>query len=409
LIRAILATVILATTISLAIQVVRWTRLIRTEPAKARELRSAVFFWLLLVVGLALGYPEFYFFVDRLLGVPSLPQLLQHLAAVGIAYQVVNLVFRTVLPEDRARRSARAWGIALGFSSVGLITFYLLGPLPNRLPLIASQYADSPWVVEYQMIVVAFLGLASGALFWIGTRYRRHAARGPLRVALRLLQIGGGLSMLSMLHRFGYLVVVSAGGHLPWYETGADGIQLYLTGPALLCILAGITMPRWGPRLLSWRRHRRWYRQLRPLWIVLYRVDQDIAFLPFRPVLVEALTVTRMGFRLHRRVVEIRDVLIGPLRGHLDPAVLNQAKEQAAALPEPERAAVAEAVCIAAAVRAHEQNMPRRQDSSLLLHTETTDLDGEAAWLATVSQAMSRSSTASHRHPGPDGHRDRHL
>lgn len=386
-IRLILATVIVAATISLAVHVVRWLRLRGSEQA------GAVVFRLLLVIGLALGYPEIYFFVDRLLGVPSLPQLVQHLAGVGIAYHLVTLVFRTVLPAERARRSARVLAAVLCGCSAGLITFYLLGPLPNRLPTISSRYAGSPWVTEYQMIVVAYLGLASGVLCWVGTRYARHAAPGPLRTALRLMQIGGGLSMLSMLQRFGFLVVVSAGGHLPWYESGADGVQLYLTGPSLLCILAGITMPRWGPKLLAWRRRRRWFRQLRPLWLAVYRVDPAVAFLPPRPALVEALMVTRIGFRLHRRVVEIRDVLIGPLRGHLDPAVVSRAKESAAALPERERAAVAEAACIAAALRAHERNMPPQREDVPVLHTDATDLDGEAAWLAMVSQALNQSPT----------------
>ncbi|OLF10815.1 MAB_1171c family putative transporter [Actinophytocola xanthii] len=387
-VQAILATVILAAAISLVVQLTRWARLVRTDPNEAHELRSSVVFRLLLVVGLALGHPEIYFFVHRLFGVPALPQLLQHLAGVAIAHQLLNQVFRSVLPEERARRAARVWAIGLGLSSVGLITFYVLGPLPNRLPTISSRYADSPWVAEYQMIVVAVLGLTSGALFWLGTRYSRHAAPGPLRVALRLVQIGGGLSVVSMLHRLVFLVVISAGGHLPWYESGADGVQLYLTGPSLLCILAGITMPRWGPRLLAWRRHRRWYRRLRPLWLALYQTDRDVAFLPPRPALVESLTVTQMHFRLHRRVLEIRDVLIGPLRGHLDPAVLNRAKELAADLPESERSAVAEAAYIAAALHSRARGMPSRPGNSPLLHTGTADLDEEAAWLAAVSQAL---------------------
>lgn len=387
--QVLFAPVILLAAIAFVVGLTRWARLRGTDPAKARELRTSVLFRLLMAVGLALGLPQIYFFVDGLLGVPSLPQLVQHLCAVGMAYHLVNLVLRLVLPEERTRRPARVWGLVLGLCSVGLVTFYLLGPLPNRLPTISSRYAASPWVTEYQLIVVTFLSLTSGVLFWLGARYSRHAARGPLRTALRLIQIGGGLSVLSLLHRLVVLLVLSAGGTLPWYESGADGVQSYLITPALLCILAGITMPKWGPRLLTWRRRRRWYRQLRPLWIVLYETDREIALLPPRPGWVEALTVTRIGFRLQRRVVEIRDVLIGPLRGYLDPAVLDRANELAAGLPE--RAAVAEAACIAAALRAREQGSAPRQDSAALLHTEATDLDGEAAWLATVSQALSRS------------------
>jgi hypothetical protein len=76
------------------------------------------------------------------------------------------------------------------------------------------------------------------------------------------------------------------------------------------------------------------------------------------------------------------------LRGHLDPAVLHRARDLAAELSEPERTAVAEAACIAAALRAHEQNAPPQQKSAAFLHPHTTDLEGEAVWLAAVSQAL---------------------
>jgi uncharacterized protein DUF6545 len=184
------------------------------------------------------------------------------------------------------------------------------------------------------------------------------------------------------------------GSHLFAADTSPahqDHIILHELGH-VLCHQQDGLLPRWGPRLQAWRRHRRWYRLLRPLWTALCRVDRDIAFLPPRPVLVEALTVTRIGFRLHRRVVEIRDVLIGPLRRHLDPAVLYRARESAADLPEPHRGAVAEAACIAAAVRAHERNLPPRQDNPPVLRIEATDLDGEAAWPAMVSQALAGDS-----------------
>lgn len=391
---AILLALVAGAAIALSVNVARWVRAAGTDPGRAHAARTAVGYRLLLTIGLALGHPGVYRSVAGWFDVPALPQLLQHLAALAVAHHVQGVVFGLVLPRRRARAAARAWAAVMLLAMVGLVTFYLLGPLPNRLPDMASDRARSPYVVEYQLIVVCYVGLTAASLLWFGARYRRHAAPGPLRTALGLVSAGGGLIVLSLADRFVHLVVIAVGGSLPWRETGVGAAQLYLLGPAMLLLLLGLTMPRWRPRLSAWRRRRRWYRHLRPLWLAVYRVDNDIALLPPRPELLETLTVHRIGFRLHRRVVEIRDALIGPLRDHLDPVVLDQARQLAAVhgLAEPEQSIAAEAACIAAALRSYERGEPARPTNQTVLTTEATDLDAEATWLASVSRAMQTSN-----------------
>jgi uncharacterized protein DUF6545 len=387
---AILVTLIAAAAAALAVDMVRWVRIAGVDPDRARRLRTAVAFRLLLAVCLALGHPGTYRFVAGWFGVPALPQLLQHLAALAVAHHVQGRVFGLVLPHERARAATRAWAVVMLLAMAGLITFYLLGPLPNRLPDMASDRAGSPFVVEYQLIVVGYVGLTAASLLRFGVRYGRHAAPGPLRTALYLVGAGGGLVVLSLVDRFVHLIVIAGGGSLPWRETGVGAAQLYLLGPATLSLLLGLTMPRWHPRLSTWRRRRRWYRHLRPLWLAVYRVDNDIALLPPRSGLVEALTLHRIGFRLHRRVIEIRDALVGPLRDYLDPEVLDQARRLATVrgLAEPARSAAAEAACIAAALRSHARRELAHPGHPTVLTTEATDLDAEATWLAAISRAM---------------------
>jgi hypothetical protein len=391
--RHIHVVVLVLLTASALLQLARWLRVARAERFRSSPVRTTLISRLLLLISLALGYHEIYAFVDGLFRVPALPQLLQHLAALGVVYYVQASVFRLVLPEEQAAGATRVWSKFLLLCAAGLMTCYVLGPLPNHMQDIASRFVTSPFVVEYQIIVVTFLGITSASLLWVGVRYAPHA-RGFLAAALWVLGTGGALSLLTMAYRFLYLMVHAAGGTLPWQESGVDGLQIYLTAPALVCILLGISMPKWGPKLMAWHSHRRLFRALRPLWLALYRDDNGIALVSPRPLLMEALIPYRLRFHLHRRVIEIRDALIGPLRNYLDPAVYEDARRRGATqrIAEPELSAVAEAACIKAALRARARNHAPRGTGAMTLHHAPTDLDGDASWLAAVSTALASST-----------------
>lgn len=392
--RHIHAILLILLTLATLVQLVRWLRGARAERFRSSPARVALSSRLLLLIGLGLGYREAYDFVDDLFRLPALPQLLQHLAALGLVYYTQASVFRLVLPEAQAILAIRVWLRFLLLCALGLTVCYLLGPLPNHLQDISASNATKPFVVEYQVIVVTFFGITSASLFWVGARYARHATRRYLRIALWLLGTGGMLALLSMAYRFVFLLVHAAGGTLPWQESGVDGVQMYFVAPALICILLGVTMPQWVPRLSTWHAHRRMFRALRPLWLALYRDDSDIALVSPRPWFVEALISYRLRFHLHRRVVEIRDALIGPLRDFLDPAVYDEARRLGAAegIAEPELSAVAEAACIKAALRARARNGAPRSNDKLTLYLVPADLESDASWLAAVSSALKHSA-----------------
>jgi len=81
-------------------------------------------------------------------------------------------------------------------------------------------------------------------------------------------------------------------------------------------MVVGCTMPAWGPHigipaLVIWLRRHRAHRHLYPLWRDLYQVNPEIALLRPLPRLIDALILYDLDFRLYRRVVEIRDGILG--------------------------------------------------------------------------------------------------
>src|SRR5262249_10711867 len=150
----------------------------------------------------------------------------------------------------------------------------------------------------------------------------RHVQRPFLRLGLRLSGVGCVFGVLFSAHKVLYYANVGFGGRLPWDESGAAGIQLFLLGPAVILLIAGIPVPYCGPRISLPRRRRAIYQRLGPLREALRATTPDAAT-------VEAGSLRGTQERLLNRIVGIRDALIGPLRPFLDARVYDQARVRA--------------------------------------------------------------------------------
>jgi hypothetical protein len=328
---------------------------------------------------LALGFPPFYWFGYRLLGrVPSLPLLIQDAATMVTAYymQVFTLHIVARLGETPPRLRRRRAGLLAGL--VALAVCYLLGPYRLGLPILAATGDRGVGVAAYVVVIQLYVCAAVLdilRLCWAN----RGIAPGFLRTGLRLCAVGCAFALLYSLHKMSYEIAAALGTTPPWAESGGSGVQLLALGPAIVCIVTGVTIPFWGPRTARWWRRRRAYHDLRPLAAVARAAEA----VPPRP---------RGGrARLLHRVIHIRDLLVGPLRPHLNGHVYAAARERAlqAGQPAAEARAIAEAACIATALRdrgaAPDEPYP---PPPMFLGA---DLDAEAAWLARVSRAYARS------------------
>lgn len=388
-IRTILVATLAVVAAVLAVQTRAW--LTARDPASAARHRESCLFGALIIVSVSLGVPEVYWFVDGFVRLPALPQLIQHIATILVANRLQRGLAQTVLTPARARNWAVPRRLTLAATLLALVWLYAIGPLADGLPDISVSHAPASYVLEYQLVLCGYVVGTAVGLWWLGIRYRSHAV-GVLRTALRLTQIGGGLATLTIGHRMAHLAVTASGSRLPWQESGVDGVEVYLAGPAITLLVVGAVLPRVARPVATWWRHHLMYHRLGPLWRALHRADGTIALRP--PGRWSAwLPPLRLRFALHRRVIEIRDALIGALRPHLDPDLLAEARADALrrGLSAPDATAEAEAACIAAALTALAAADPPLAGPPPTLHG-TSDLDSDAEHLSRTSQAFQRLS-----------------
>ncbi|MFI6272818.1 MAB_1171c family putative transporter [Micromonospora zamorensis] len=341
---------------------------------------------LCLQIALVLGYPTCYWYVYRALGqVPSLPQFIQHVTIMAMAHFAEAFAVAVVAGSDRPellrlllrRRRLR---LLLGLSA--LTVAFLVGPLRLGLPSLSPGGTTHLGVVVYILITqVYFATVLVGMLqlYWTN----RHVRRPSLQTGLVLIATGCCFGILYVVHKVIYHLTVALGGTLPWQENGSTGVQLLFLAPAALSVAAGITIPSLLPKLV--RRYRRWriYRQLMPLAKGLRSRAPSGERVP---------RLRSQHLRLLKVVIEIRDALVGPLKPYLSDGVHQLALERATAAgaPSEDARAIAEAACIAVALRDEQSRVvPQHGSPPFIL---AGDLDAEAAWLAKVSVAFAAST-----------------
>ena len=166
-------------------------------------------------------------------------------------------------------------------------------------------------------------------------------------------------------------------------------------------VIGGATVSVWFPGLaMLSRQGLLWcaYWRLHRLWATLRHAVPQIE-LPRQPG-----TRFNVRYRLHRRVIEIRDaqLILKPCwRG--DISELAEVAARSARLTAERRRAVVEAAVIVTALNAWQQGAPTRHDGMFPEHASaalSNDLHAEATHLILVSQAIRRSRIVRHlAHP----------
>ena len=172
-------------------------------------------------------------------------------------------------------------------------------------------------------------------------------------------------------------------------------------GVAIIQIIAGATAWAWAPMLISTGRQCRtwtaWWR-LRPLWAAVLQAALGVQ-LPAQPG-----TRFNARYRLHRRVIEIRDAELA-LRPWWDGQLVGQAADaaRAAGLSPDRRYAILEAVMILTALDARLCGARCCSPGTLSIPPPGNDLESETARLLMVSRAMRHSPIVQRfsRRPGP--------
>jgi hypothetical protein len=391
--------------LSLIPAVLAWAGVAYKLPAYWRNRHDPVVrsFWLsLLFLALALTVllPPLALRIDHVTRIANLSRLLGNGVVLIAAWAVQIFVF---LNLDYRRNGARSrihlasW--ALAGVLVAMTGLFVLAPVHREAADFWQRYGTAPFTLEYRLVYLAYLGLAVINIVRHSWHYAGMADRPSLSLGLRLVAIGGLLGGGYVAHEGVRAAALTVGLHTSVLDS--DTITRVLIASSVALMVAGVTMPAWGPRFgIPTLYHRlggyHTYRQLYPLWHALYRASPEIALLPPRSALIDALMIRDLDFRLYRRVVEIRDGSLA-LRPYFDSRVIEQARElcHAADLSDDEGLATIEAASIAAALQARMDDQPARVgissgESSFESHGGA-DVAGEAEVLMRVARCYRRS------------------
>lgn len=334
--------------------------------------------------------------VDRGFGIADLGALGIHLLG-GVAFGaavLVTLVYWAHTPDEAWRRAQ--WRI--GVAALVMLTMFSLWlaagvGAQQRSNHYLVQNAHRPLVTIYLLLYVTTLLVALGEIARLCLRYAGPAGRPWLRRGLRITAVGALIHSVNFVSRaFSIIAVRFDMNPLEW-----EALILVGTGVGVPLIIAGLTMPSWGPylsHLRRWWRNYAMYCRLYPLWRDLYQAMPAIALYPR-----SGRSMTDVNYRLYRRVIKIGDGLLA-LRSYRDPEVRRRALQsgEAAGLTGDELHAVVAAAQLKAALNAKAKGRVSPADSTgsaddgeLFEVRRGDDLTTEATWLAQIAHAYMHS------------------
>ncbi|WP_320784019.1 MAB_1171c family putative transporter [Streptomyces sp. CRN 30] len=331
------------------------------------------------------------------LGVGNLAILVMHLSAVAFCVSAQIILLQWAAAEEEAARRTRYWlitGIAL---DTVLAVLFLVADGTGRPSSDFDTGSGQPLVLTYLLLFIVSQAVPCVTIFRQCGPYARMTDKPSLRQALRLLSVAAVVLFLYCAARTVNILTAAAGLDIGAWTLASN----VFSAAGILLLSVSLTVPSWGApavRLLDWSDSYRSYRTLYPLWRDLYESSPDIVLEP-----QGAAAVSDLDYRLHRRVVEIRDGW-RDLRPYID----RTADGTGAAGPEASaesRQAFAEAARIRQALRAKRVGtVPADSldtadgaDAAYAAGFEDRDPDNfpaEIAWLTQVAAAYRKLAKA---------------
>ncbi|MGW0389948.1 MAB_1171c family putative transporter [Streptomyces sp. NPDC003042] len=322
------------------------------------------------------------------LGVPNLAILVMHLSAVAFCVSAQIILLRWAAADEETVRKTRYWLITGITLNVLLTALFLLADGPGRPASDFDTGSGRPLVLTYLLAFIVSQAVPCVTIFRQCGPYARMTDNASLRQALRMLSVAAVVLFFYCLARTVNILTAAAGIDIGVWKLASNVFSA--TGIVILSL--SLTMSAWAPsaaRLLEWARTYRSYRALYPLWRDLYESSPDIALEP------PGASVSDLGYRLHRRVVEIRDGW-RDLRPYID-RTTNGVGGPGLEASEESRQAFTEAAQIKQALLAKRNGtVPHdSKDAGDFDDRDTDNFTAEVAWLTQVAAAYSKLGTAS--------------
>lgn len=335
--------------------------------------------------------PPAYLALGRLSGVPNLARYLGDALVVVSCWGSLVFLVHLTEPEEVARHLAAHFARVLLAPLLMMSGLFALAHTHPEAWQSDPQDVHGPFLLVFRLVFFAALAVAGWHGIGLLWNYGRAARAPTLHLGALLMALGNVFGLMYVTQQALYVSSRLAGTPYPLGDPALLGSAL--VAGFMLCMLLGATLPAWGQRvgvltLYRWFGRYRAHRRLYPLWRALAQANPEIALLPLRPPLLDALTVRRLGFHLHRRVMEIWDGRLA-LQTYTDGAAAADARAlcERAGLPDDRVHAVVEATNLAVALRAKAAGrLSLRPDSpSLPPATQSADMEGDAVFLGEVA------------------------
>ncbi|MFD5566437.1 MAB_1171c family putative transporter [Streptomyces cadmiisoli] len=277
---------------------------------------------------------------NRVTGVPNIsaPWCYSLLTAFCASCLLLIIAWRNGLSERSAEaRRAMRWviGTYTGVIVALWVLFFLADVPEERLRDLDTYYANTPFMREE--IVLYLLAhcvavLITSKLIWEWVR--TDGLDAWLRWGLKFLGVGYGLNLIFDASKLTAVAARWTGHDLDWLSTDLAPPVACLSA---ILIAVGFILPHAGQYLHGRWRVRLAHHRLRPLYVLMRRVNGSGA-----PCILRA----NPELRLIRRETFIRDVLL-PLARHLDEDLRSRSYEAALGLGHPPGRAKALAAAVA--------------------------------------------------------------
>ncbi|RSS81020.1 MAB_1171c family putative transporter [Streptomyces sp. WAC06614] len=325
---------------------------------------------------------------DRFLGVRNLAVLVMHVSAVAFCVSAQIILLRWAAAAEEAARRSRYWLITGSALSVLLVGLFLIADGPGRPATDFNTGSGQPLVLTYLLVFIVSQAVPCVTIFRQCGPYARMTDNASLRQALRMLSVAAVVLFLYCLCRTVNILTAAWGIDIGAWQLASN----VFSAAGIVTLSLSLTLSAWEPRaarLLDWARSYRSYRALYPLWRDLYESSPDIVLEP-----PGSAAVSDLDYRLHRRVIEIRDGW-RDLRPFIDRSAPGPVAVHPGASTE-SRQAFTEAAQIRQALGAKRAGTvpDHSKDAGDFDDRNTDNFTAEVAWLTQVATAYRKLSKA---------------
>ncbi|WP_030867728.1 MAB_1171c family putative transporter [Streptomyces sp. NRRL F-2747] len=325
---------------------------------------------------------------DSFLGVGNLAILVMHVSAVAFCVSAQIILLRWATATEEAARRVRHWLITGTALSALLIALFFVADGPGRPATDFNTGSGQPLVLAYLLVFVVSQAVPCVTIFRQCGPYARMTGKASLRQALRLLSVAAVVLFLYCTCRTVNILTAAAGIDIGAWQLASN----VFSAAGIVLLSLGLTISSWeasAAKLLDWLRSYRSYRALYPLWRDLYEASPDIVL---EPPGAAPVPVSDLNYRLHRRVIEIRDGW-RDLRPYIDRSAAGAGETDPGAGHE-HRQALAEAAQIRQALQAKRTGTvpDHSKDAGGFEDRDPDNFTAEVAWLTQVASVYRKIS-----------------